>query len=258
MKKFFAVFCIVMVVLISFSSCSKEEDNSTSDTSNGDTVVTSDNIKGTWTVTSLYSEIERRANNVTTKMVTTVENENWRQVISLPETDSVRILNGKITKEPNQNEGAYFFYFGEDGKARLTYKYEYDEDLTEEDDEFSVIHQVKYTREWVGTWIFLAATGNYGDRLAFVIEELKETEYEYEIIGNEEGESSLPRLISTNVVNDRYANGQMGTFYILVEHNANKIKMHQDIDRFYLRTENGTAQSYQDVGYEEMTLRPRM
>jgi len=218
-------------------------------------------VCGTWTVTNLKSEIVRKQNNVSTQTVTTVEGDSWKQVITILGTDSVRPLSGKITKEPNQNEGSYFFYFDANGKATMTYKYEYEEDLSGEDDDVSTIRQIKVTEEMTGTWNFLAGIDEYKnkERLAFVIEDQKTTIYEYESItsDDDEGGIALPRLISTNVVNDRYANGEMSTVYAIVELRSKEMKFHQDINRFYLRNDNGSGESYQDNGYEELILKPR-
>jgi len=218
-------------------------------------------VCGTWTVTNLKSEVVRKQNNVNTKTETTVDGENWKQVITIVGTDSIRELPGKITKEPNQNEGSFFFRFDENGKASMTYKYEYEEDLSGEDDDVSTIRQIKVTEEITGTWNFLGGIDEYKnkERLAFVIQDQKTTTYEYELISSDddEGGVTLPTLVSTNVVSDGYANGEMSTVYSIIELRNKEMKFHQNINRFYLRNDNGTGESYQDVGFEEMTLQPR-
>ena len=218
-------------------------------------------VEGTWTVTKMTSEVVRKENNVNTLTTTTVENDSWKQVISIKGTDSIRTLQGKITKEPNQNEGSYFFTFYKDGRASMTYKYEYDEDLSSEDDDVSTIITTKVTEEMTGTWNFMAGVDDYKnkERLAFVIEDKKTTTYTYESItsDDEEGAIALPRLVGTNVVNDRYANGEMSTIYAIVELKNKEIKLHQNINTFYLRNDNGTGASYQDNGFEELVLTPR-
>lgn len=218
-------------------------------------------VCGTWTVSNLTSEIVRKKNNVSVKTLTTVEGETWKQVITILGTDSVRTLTGKITKEPNQEEGSYIFTFDKNGKATMTYKYEYEEDLSGEDDDVSTIRQTKVTEEMTGTWNFLAGIDEYKnkERLAFVIEDQKTTTYEYELISTDDDEAgiNLPRLISTNVVNDRYANGEMSTVYAIIELRNKEMKFHQDINRFYLRNDNGVGESYQDNGYEQLILKPR-
>ena len=252
----YAVAIIMLALPIVFSGCKVGKD---------DPFLTFKSRKarvcGTWTVTNLRSEIVRKQNNVSTETKTTVEGDTWKQVISILGTDSVRTLNGKITKEPNQNEGSYFFYFDGNGKATMTYKYEYEEDLSGEDDDVSTVRQIKVTEEMTGTWNFLDGIDEYKDkeRLAFVIEDQKTTTYEYESItsDDDEGGIALPRLISTNVVNDRYANGEMSTVYAIVELRSKEMKFHQNINRFYLRNDNGNGESYTDVGFEELTLTPR-
>lgn len=252
----YAVAIIMLALPIVFSGCKKgPEDPFLSFRSRKARVC------GTWTVTNLRSEVVRKQNNVNTKTETTVEGENWKQVITIVGTDSVREFPGKITKEPNQNEGSFFFRFDENGKASMTYKYEYDEDLSGEDDDVSTIRQIKVTEEMTGTWNFLAGIDEYKDkeRLAFVIQDKKTTTYEYKLVtsDDDEGGVALPTLVSTNVVSDGYANGEMSTVYAIVELRNKEIKLRQDINRFYLRNDNGTGESYQDVGYEEMTLQPR-
>lgn len=256
-KKSLSLAIAILVVLpIVFSGCKKgPEDPFLSFRSRKARVC------GTWTVTNFESEIVRKVNNINTKTQTTIDGETWKQVISIVGTDSVRTLNGKITKEPNQEEGSYFFTFDDNGKATMTYKYEFDEDLSSEDDDVSTIHQTKVTEEMTGTWNFLAGIDEYKnkERLAFVIEDKKTTTYEYELISNDddEGGVSLPRLIGTNVVNDRYSNGEMCTVYAIIELRNKEIKLRQNINTFYLRNDNGVGESYQDNGYELLTLKPR-
>jgi len=256
-KKSLSLAIAILVVLpIVFSGCKKgPEDPFLSFRSRKARVC------GTWTVTNLKSEVVRKQNNVNTKTVTTVEGESWKQVITIVGTDSIRTLSGKITKEPNQSEGSYTFFFDSNGKATMTYKYEFEEDLSGEDDDVSTVRQTKVTEEMTGTWNFLDGVDAYKDkeRLAFVIEDKKSTTYEYELItsDDDEGGVSLPRLISTNVVNDRYANGEMCTVYAIIELRNKEMKLHQDINTFYLRNDNGSGASYQDNGYEELTLQPR-
>ncbi|MBO7133141.1 MAG: hypothetical protein J6W06_03140 [Bacteroidales bacterium] len=251
-----AIAAIMVILPIVFSSCGVGD---------GDPFLSfrsrKQRVCGTWTVTNFQSEVIRKVNNINTKTVTTVDGDSWKQVITIVGTDSTRTLIGKITKEPNQAEGSYFFTFDKNGKALMTYKYEYDEDLSGEDDDVSTVRQTKVTEEMTGTWNFLGGIDEYKDkeRLAFVIEDKKTTTYEYELItsDDDEGGVSLPRLIGTNVVNDRYANGEMCTVYAIIELRNKEIKLHQNINTFYLRNDNGTGESYQDNGYEELILKPR-
>ena len=117
-KKSLSLAIAILVVLpIVFSGCKKgPEDPFLSFRSRKARVC------GTWTVTNFESEIVRKVNNINTKTQTTIDGETWKQVISIVGTDSVRTLNGKITKEPNQEEGSYFFTFDDNGKATMTYK----------------------------------------------------------------------------------------------------------------------------------------
>ena len=73
-------------------------------------------VCGTWTVTNFESDVVRKVNNINTRTVTTIEDDSWKQVITIVGTDSVRTLNGKITKESGQEEGSYFFTFDENGE----------------------------------------------------------------------------------------------------------------------------------------------
>ena len=256
-KKSLSLAIAILVVLpIVFSGCKKgQEDPFLSFRSRKARVC------GTWTVTNFKSEVVRKVNNINTKTVTTIEDDSWKQVITIVGTDSIRTLTGKITKEPNQEEGSYIFYFDSNGKATMTYKYEFDEDLSGEDDDVSTVRQTKVTEEMTGTWNFLAGIDEYKnkERLAFVIEDKKTTTYEYELITSDDDDSgvSLPRLIGTNVVNDRYANGEMCTVYAIIELRNKEMKLRQNINTFYLRNDNGTGESYQDNGYEELILKPR-
>lgn len=218
-------------------------------------------VCGTWTVSNSNSDVVRKVNNINTRTVTTIEGESWKQVITIEGTDSVRPLNGKIIKESGQTEGSYFFSFNKNGKATMTCKYQFDEDLSSEDDDVSTVHQTIVTEEMTGTWNFLGGIDEYKDkeRLVFVIEDKKTTTYEYEQISSDddEGGASLPRLIGKTVANDRYANGEMCTVYSIVELRNKEMILHQNIDRFYLRNDNADGESYQDFGFEELTLKPR-
>ena len=215
-------------------------------------------VCGTWTVNNLTSEILRKENNVNTRTITTIDGESWKQEITILDIDSVKTYTGKITKEPNQEEGSYYFFFDENGKATMTYKYEFDEDLSGEDDDISTIHRTKVTKQMTGSWDFLSGIDEYKnqERLAFVIEDLKTSEYVYEIISSEDDENgiSLPHLISNTSLNDKYSNGQTSTVYILVELRNKEMKLRQNIDRFHVK-DNGEA--YQEVGFEELVLQPR-
>ena len=252
----YAVAIIMLALPIVFSGCKKGPE---------DPFLTFRSRKarlcGTWTVNHVDSDIVRIVNNIKTRTVTTIDGESWKQTITIVGTDSVRPLNGKITKESGQEEGSYIFTFDKNGKATMTYKYEFEEDLSGDDDDVSTILQTKVTEEMTGTWNFLAGIDEYKnkERLAFVIEDKKTTTYEYEMISSDDDESgvSLPRLISTNVINDRYANGEMCTIYSIIELKNKEIKLHQDINTFYLRNDNGAGESYQDNGYEELILKPR-
>lgn len=257
-KKSLSLAIAILVVLpIVFSSCGKvgDEDPFLSFRTR------KNRICGTWTVTNFESDVVRKVNNINTRTVTTIEGESWKQVITIVGTDSTRTLTGKITKESGQEEGSYFFTFDENGKATMTYKYEFDEDLSGEDDDVSTIHQTKVTEEMTGTWNFLAGVDEYKnkERLAFVIEDKKTTTYEYEMItsDDDEGGAAIPRPIGNYVVSDRYANGEMCTVYAIIELRNKEIKLHQNINTFYLRSNTGTSESYQDNGYELLTLKPR-
>lgn len=215
-------------------------------------------VCGTWTVKSLNSEILKKENNTNTKIETTVDGDSWKQKITILDIDSVKTYSGKITKEPNQTEGSYYYYFDSNGRATMTYKYEFDDDLSGEDDDVTTIHRTKYTKEWVGSWNFLSGVDEYKDkeRLTFVIEDWKESKYVYEIISGDDDDEgiSLPNLIESYTFNDRYANGQMSTVYLLVELRKKEIKMHQDIDRFHV---DDSQNAWQEIGYEELVLQPR-
>lgn len=256
-KRFLSIVVICLLALpMVFTGCKKgPEDPALTFRSRKARVV------GTWTVTKMTSEVIRKENNVNTLTTTTVNNDSWKQVIEIKGTDSIRTLEGKITKEPNQSEGSYFFVFYDDGRASMTYKYEYDEDLSGDDDDVSTVITNKVTEEITGTWNFMAGIDDYKnkERLAFVIEDKKTTTYTYRTISSDDDDSgvSLPTLVGTNVVNDRYANGEMSTIYAIVELKNKEIKLHQDINTFYLRNDNGTGASYQDNGYEELVLTPR-
>ncbi len=257
-KRFFsiALFSLVLALPMVITGCKKgEEDPFLSFRSRKARVV------GTWTVTKLSEEVVRKEDNVNTKTVTTVDGNSWKQVITIEGTDSVRTLNGKITTEPNQSEGTYYFSFDENGRATYIYKYEYDEDLSGEDDDVSTIVTTKVTEEMTGTWNFLAGVDEYKnkERLAFVVEDKKTTTYTYELISSDddEGGATLPRLVGTEAINHRYANGEFSTVYALVELKNKEIKLHQNINTFYLSNDNGTGGSWQDNGYAEMVLTPR-
>ncbi|MCF0206735.1 MAG: hypothetical protein HUK15_04840, partial [Bacteroidales bacterium] len=83
--------------------------------------------------------------------------------------------------------------------------------------------------------------------------------YTYRQVTSDDGDGgvALPTLVGTNVVNDRYANGEMSTIYAIVQLKNKEIVLHQNINTFYLRNDNGSGESYQDNGYERLTLTPR-
>ena len=218
---------------------------------------------GTWTVSSLNSEIKRTENNISTITVTTVEGDSWKQVITILNSDSTRTLPGKIVKDPGQNEGSYTFSFDKNGVAKMVYKYEFDEDQSGEDDDVSVVHRTEVTEEMSGTWEFLGGIDNeYKDkeRIAFIIEEQKITTKLSEIVSSDddEGGASLPRTISTTVSSDRYAKGEMSIVYDLIELKSKEVKLYQKINRFHLSAQNATSESnYQETGEETIVLKPR-
>lgn len=222
-------------------------------------------VEGTWTVTKRTSEVIRKENNVNTKTETTVDGDSWKQVITIDGTDSVRTLNGKITKEPNQQEGTYYFKFYKDGRAEMKYKYEYSEDLSGEDDDVATVITTKVTEEMTGTWNFLAGIDDYKnkERLAFVIEDKKTTTYTYKSItsDDDEGGVTVPQLLSKDVVNDKYANGVVSTIYAIKELKNKEMKLYQKIDSFFLQEQlqgsSNSGASYQDNGFEELVLTPR-
>ena len=74
---------------------------------------------GTWTVSNLNSEVVRKENNISTKTITTVEGDSWKQVITIPSSDSTRTLTGKIAIDPGQEEGTFTFFFDKNGKAKM-------------------------------------------------------------------------------------------------------------------------------------------
>lgn len=218
-------------------------------------------ITGVWTVTQATSDVVRKENNVNTKTLTTIADGKWNQEITIQGTDSVRKLEGKITVEPNNEEGSYYFDFDKNGKVRKVYKYEFNEDISAEDADASTIIITKVTEEITGTWNFLAAIDDYKnkERLAIVIEDRKTTTYVYRSEANDddEGATAIPVLQNTYVVNDKYANGEMSTIYEIVSLKGKSIKLHQNIDSFYVETNNGVGASYQDNGYELLELTPR-
>ncbi len=216
---------------------------------------------GTWTVSNLNSEIVRKENNISTKTITTVESGSWKQVITIQSSDSTRTLSGKIVVDPGQEEGTYTFFFDKNGKARMVYKYEFDEDQSGEDDDEAVIHRTEVTEEMSGDWEFLTGIDNEyknKERIAFIIEEEKTTTKVSEIISSDdEGGASIPRTISTNVASDRYAKGEYSVVYNIVELRNKEVKLHQDINRFHLSAQNTTSESYQENGKEDIILKQR-
>jgi len=216
---------------------------------------------GTWTVSNLNSEVVRKENNISTKTTTTVEGDSWKQVITIPSSDSTRTLTGKIAIDPGQEEGTFTFFFDKNGKAKMVYKYEFDEDQSGEDDDVAVIHRTEVTEEMSGDWEFLTGIDNEyknKERISFIIEEQKTTTKVSEIISSDdEGGAVIPRTISTNIASDRYAKGEYSVVYNLVELRNKEVKLHQDINRFHLSAQNAASESYQEVGEENITLKLR-
>jgi hypothetical protein len=217
---------------------------------------------GTWTVSNLSSEINRKENNISTKTITTVEGESWKQVITIINSDSTRTLTGKITKDPGQSEGTYTFFFDKNGNAKTVYKYEFDEDQSGEDDDVSVIHRTEVTEEMSGSWEFISGIDNEyknKERITFIIVEQKTTTKLSEIISSDDDEGGVPvpHTLSTDVASDRYAPGEMCIVYNIVELRNKEIKLHQDVNRFHVSAHNATSESYQENGEENLVLTPR-
>ena len=216
---------------------------------------------GTWTVSNLNSEIIRKENNISTKTVTTVEGDSWKQVITIPSSDSTRTLTGKIAKDPFNEEGSYIFSFDKNGGAKMIYKYEYDEDQSSEDDDESVILRTEVTEEMLGQWEFLSGIDNEyknKERIAFIILDQKTTTKLSKIISSDdEGGAVLPQTISTNVASDSYGKGEMSIVYDIIELRSKEVKLHQNINRFHLSAQNVTSESYQEKGEEDIVLKPR-
>lgn len=220
---------------------------------------------GTWTVSNLESEINRKENNVSTKTKTTVDGDSWKQVITILNSDSTRTLSGKISKDPFKNEGSYVFSFDKNGNAKMVYKYEYDEDQSGEDDDVSVIHRTEVQEEMSGSWEFLSGIDNEyknKERIAFIIEEQKITTKLYEIISSDddEGVTPVPHPLSSYTASDRYAKGELSIVYDIIELRSKEVKLHQDINRFHVSSvtsQNVTSESYQENGEETITLKPR-
>ncbi|MBO4613522.1 MAG: hypothetical protein J5709_00205 [Bacteroidales bacterium] len=252
----YTVAIILLALPIVFSGCKKGDE---------DPFLTFRSRKarlcGTWTVSNLNSEIVRKENNISTKTVTTVEDGSWKQVITIPSSDSTRTLTGKIAIDPGQEEGTYTFFFDKNGVAKMVYKYEFDEDQSGEDDDASVIHRTEVTEEMTGSWEFLSGIDNEyknKERIAFIIEEQKTTTKVSEIISSDdEGGAVIPRTISTNVASDRYAKGELSIVYNIVELRNKEVKLHQDVNRFHLSAQNTTSETYQENGHEDLTLKLR-
>lgn len=252
----YAIVILLLVIPMVFSGCKKGYE---------DPFLTFRSRKarlcGTWTVSSFTSDIVRKQNNINTQTVTTVEGGTWKQVITIPSSDSTRTLAGKIVTDPGQNEGSYYFSFDKNGVAKMIYKYEFDEDNSSEDDDESVITRTEVTEEMTGMWEFLSGIDNEyknKERIAFIIETHKTTTKVSEIVASDdEGGASIPRTISTNAVSDSYASGEMSIVYSIVELKNKEVKLHQKINAFHLSTVDGNGESYQDVGEENITLKPR-
>ena len=204
---------------------------------------------GNWTVSNFTSEILKKENNISTKIVTTVEGDSWKQVITIPSSDSTRTLTGKIAKDAGQEEGAYTFTFDKNGKAKMVYKYEFDEDQSSEDDDQSRILRTEVSEEMTGNWEFVSGIDNEyknKERISFIILSQKTTTKEWEIISSDdEGGATLPHLLSSSTISDSYANGEMSIIYQIIELRNTEVKLHQDINTFHLRSNNSSAESYQ-------------
>ena len=253
----YTVAIILLALPIVFSGCKKGEE---------DPFLTFRSRKarlcGTWTVSYLNSVIDRKENNIRTKTETTVdEGGSWKQVITIPSSDSTRTLTGKIAIDPGQEEGTFTFFFDKNGVAKMVYKYEFDEDQSGEDDDEAVIHRTEVTEEMVGSWEFLSGIDNEyknKERIAFIIEEQKTTTKVSEIISSDdEGGAVIPRTISTNIASDRYAKGEFSIVYNIVELKNKEVKLHQNVNRFHLSAQNATSESYQETGTEDITLKLR-
>lgn len=216
---------------------------------------------GTWTVSNFTSDIIKKENNISTRTQTTVDGDSWKQVITIPSSDSTRTLAGKIAKDPGQEEGSYTFFFDKHATAKMVYKYEFDEDNSSEESDESRIIRTEITEEMSGKWEFLSGIDNEyknKERIAFIIEEQKITTKVSEIISSDdEGGASLPRTISLNVASDRYAPGELSIVYDIIELRNKEVKLHQDINRFHLSSQNATSESYQENGQEDLTLKLR-
>lgn len=216
---------------------------------------------GNWTVSNFTSEILKKENNISTKIVTTVEGDSWKQVITIPSSDSTRTLTGKIAKDAGQEEGAYTFTFDKNGKAKMVYKYEFDEDQSSEDDDQSRILRTEVSEEMTGNWEFVSGIDNEyknKERISFIILSQKTTTKEWEIISSDdEGGATLPHLLSSSTISDSYANGEMSIIYQIIELRNKEVKLHQDINTFHLRSNNSSAESYQANGIEDLVLKLR-
>jgi len=170
-------------------------------------------------------------------------------------------LSGKIAKDAGQEEGAYTFTFDKNGNAKMVYKYEFDEDQSSEDDDQSTILRTEVSEEMIGKWEFVGGIDNdykNKERISFIIESQKTTTKEWEIISSDdEGGATLPHLLSSSTISDSYANGEMSIIYQIVELRNKEIKLHQDINTFHLRSNNSSAEAYQTIGFENITMEPR-
>lgn len=257
-KKSLSLAIAILVVLpIVFSGCGRgEEDPFLSFRSR------KQRLCGTWTVSNVESEIDRKENNISTNIKTTVEGDSWKQVIKILNSDSTRTLTGKITKEPGQSEGTYTFFFDKNGTAKTVYKYEFDEDQSGEDDDVSVIHRTEVTEEMYGSWEFLTGIDNEyknKERITFIIVEQKTTTKLSEIISSDDDEGGVPvpHTLSTDVASDRYAPGEMCIVYNIVELRNKEIKLHQAINRFHVSAHNANSETFQETGEETLILKPR-
>lgn len=205
-----------------------------------------------WDVTEMNSDIKRTyADDVQTQTTTTVNGETWNSVIKIVGTDSIREIEGFVLPDRHK------ITFEKDGRFREVYEYEYSEDSLVNEGETVITTITRKKEETSGTWNFLYNIDDYKnkERLAIVIEERKITTIILKLTVSEEDETiPTPTISGTFTEADKYANGEMSTIWTLIMLKNKQIKMEQNINYFHLESIDGNGDSYQELGFRNMSL----